>query len=129
MMKMRRVMNIQLIVYRIAPVIEVTGKILKNGVEMIAWALIPFLNNGRRHFLAVMKDHYRDFLMMNHCRGFLMMNQCRDFAVFQEFPEFLVEVGMKVVASRNSLLLMTRGVVALLIVGGTVLLMIAAFLE
>ncbi len=52
MMKARRVMNIR-IVYRIASVIEVTDKILKNEViEMIVWGLTSFL------------------MMIDGCRGF-----------------------------------------------------------
>ncbi len=80
MMKADQMMNIQSIVYRIASVIEMTGKILKNGVEL---------------FLI---DECRGFLMMvDHCRGFLVdeIDDCRGFAVFLEF---LIEVEMKVIA-------------------------------
>ncbi len=103
-----RVVNIRLVVYRIAQVIQVTGKISENEVEMIAWALTPFL------------DECRDFLVVDHCRGFLVgeVDDCKDFAP--------VEVEIKVVVSENSSLLMTRGVVALLMVDGAVLLVIAA---
>jgi hypothetical protein len=104
-----RVVNIQSVVYRIAPVIEVTDKILENGVEMIAWALIPFLIDEYRGFPAeVMVDHCMDFL----CRGFL---------VFLEFVELLVEVEMGVVASENSSLLTIHGVGVYLMVDEMVL--------
>ncbi len=92
----KRVMNIQLIVYRIAQAIEMTGKILKNGIEL---------------FLI---DECRGFLMMNHCRDFLVekIDDCRGFLIFlkflemmiEAFPEFLIEVKMKMIVSGNFLL-------------------------
>ncbi len=100
-----RVMNILLVVYRIAQVIQVTGKILENEVEITAWALISFLvvNDECRDFLMMKVDEYRDFPieMMNHCRDFLIENDdCRGFVIFLkfqkvEFLELLVEVKMK----------------------------------
>ncbi len=80
MMKTDQVMNIQSIVYRIASIIEMTDKILKNEIEL-------FLIGECRGFL----------MIMNHCRGFLMneIDDCRDFAVFLKF---LIEVKMKMIA-------------------------------
>jgi hypothetical protein len=112
-------MNIRLIVYRIAQIIQMTDKILKNEIEMIVWALIPFLI-----------DECRDFLMMNHCRDFLIdeNDECRDFAVFvkflmKKFLELLIEmkmkknVLMKKIIWENSLLLTIREIsVSLMIV-------------
>ncbi len=101
-----RVENIQ-VVYRIASVIEVTGKISENEVEMIVWALTLFLTDDRGFPAEVVVDHCMDFL----CRGFL---------VFLEFLELLVEVKMGVVASENF---------SLLTIHGVVLWVIAAFVE
>ncbi len=79
MMKTNQMMNIQSIVYRIASIIEMIDKILKNGIEL-------FLIDECRSFL----------MMMNHCRDFLMneIDDCRDFAVFLKF---LIEMKMKMI--------------------------------
>jgi hypothetical protein len=84
----------RVMVYRIAPVIEVTGKISENVVvEMIVWELTSFLNGEYRGFSAEM-----------------VVDHCMDFLKFLEFLELLVEVEMKVVVSGNFSLLMIHGV-------------------
>ncbi len=77
-------------------------KISKNEIEMIVWALTPFLNGECRNFLMMKIDEYRNFAVFVE---FLM----------KKFLEFLIE--MKVVVWENSLLLMTREIdVSLMIV-------------
>jgi hypothetical protein len=108
-------MNVQSIVYRIASIIEMTDKILKNEmIEMIVWASTSFLNDECRDFSMKMK-------MMNHCKDFLMneIDDWRSFAVFLKFlkmmieifPEFLIEMKMKMIVWRNFSLLMTLEIV------------------
>jgi hypothetical protein len=91
----RRMMNIQLIVYKIAQIFQMIDKISKNEIEMIVWALISFL-------------------MMN--------DKCRDFAVFlkflmKKFLAFLFEIKMKEIVWENFLLLTIREIdISLMIV-------------
>jgi hypothetical protein len=75
-------MNIRLIVYRNAQVIQMINKISENEIEMIVWALISFL--------------------IDECRDFLIdeINEYRDFAVFlkflmKKFLKLLIEMKMK----------------------------------
>jgi hypothetical protein len=134
--KAGRVVNIRLVVYRIAQVIRVTDEISENEVEMIVWALTSFLNGGCRDFLVVVEDHYRDFLVVveDHYRDFLVVveDHYRDFlvGVVDDCRDFApVEVKIKMIVSGNCVLLMIHEVVALLIVDEVVLWVIAAFLE
>jgi hypothetical protein len=95
----KRMMNMQLIVYKIAQIIQMTDKTSKNEVKMIVWELISFLI-----------DEYENFLideMMNHCRNFLKFLKM----MIEIFPEFLIEMKMKVIAWENFSLLMTCEVI------------------
>ncbi len=110
MIETRRVMNIQLIVYKIAQTIEMIDKTSKNEIEMIVWELTSFLI-----------DEYEDFLideMMNHCRDFLRFLKF----LMRKFLELLIEMKMKMIVSENFLLLMIRGVIVLLMLDETVFL-------
>ncbi len=102
--KVGRVVNIQSIVYRIAPVIEMTDKILKNEmIEMIVWASTSFLNDECRDSSMMMK-------MMNHCRDFVILLKFLKMMI-EIFSEFLIEMKMKMIAWENFLLLMTREII------------------
>jgi hypothetical protein len=98
--KMRRMMNIQLIVYKIAQIIQMTDKISKNEIEMIAWALISFL---------MMNDECRNFPieMMSHCRNFVTLLKFLKMMI-EMFSEFLIEMKMKMIAWENLSLLTIR---------------------
>jgi hypothetical protein len=107
-------------IYKIASIIKMIDKISKNEIKMIVWALISFL---------MMIDECRDFsteIMMNYCMNFLidesrnfLMNEtdyCKIFLIFLKFLELLIEMKMRVIASENSSLLMTREVILWVIV-------------
>jgi hypothetical protein len=112
-------MNIQLIVYKIAQTIEIINKISKNEIEMIVWELTSFL-----------------VMRIDDCRDFLM-NDYRDFAIFlkflkflmREFLELLIEMKMKMIVSENFSLLMIHEVSVWLTIDEMILWVIAAFLE
>jgi hypothetical protein len=93
-------MNIRLIVYRIAQIIQMTDKISKNEIEIV-WALTSFLNDECRDFLMMKIDEYRDFVVFVK---FLM----------KKFLEFLIK--MKMIVWENFLLLMTREINASLMI-------------
>jgi hypothetical protein len=107
--KTRRIMNILSIVYKIALIIEMINKILKNEIEIIIWAMISFLIDECKDFLILMSEN----------------NDCRDFVIFLKFlnmmieifSEFLIEMKMKIIARikmivwENFSLLMTREIV------------------
>ncbi len=93
-----RVVNIQLVVYRIAQAIEMIDKISENVmIEMIVSMSISFL-----------------VVRVDDCRSFLMneIDHCRNFLIFQESLELLIEVKMRVIASENSSLLTIRGMIS-----------------
>jgi hypothetical protein len=107
--KMKRMMNIQLIVYKIAQIIQMIDKISKNEIEMIVWALIPFL---------MMNDECRNFSieMMNHCRNYVTLLKFLKMMI-EIFPEFLIEMKMKMIVWENlSLLIIRETDVSLMIV-------------
>jgi hypothetical protein len=81
--EMTRMMNIQLIVYKIALIIEMTERIWENEIEL---------------FLI---DDYKKFLIMK-------INECRNFLMNEKFSESLIDMKMKMIVWVNFLLLMTR---------------------
>ncbi len=98
----KQMMNIQLIVYKIAQTIAKINKTSKNEIEMIVWRLTSFLI-----------DEYENFLideMMNHCRNFLNFLKFLKF-LMKEFLELLIEMKMKMIISENFSLLMIREVI------------------
>jgi hypothetical protein len=95
-----RMMNIparRMMIYRIASIIEMTDKILKNEIEMIASMPISFL-----------------MMKVDDCRDFLMneIDHCRNFLIFQKFLELLIEMKMRVIVSENSSLLTIREMIS-----------------
>jgi hypothetical protein len=104
MTKTERMMNNQSIVYKIASIIEITDKILENEmIEMIVWASTSFLNDECRDFSMRMK-------MMNHCRDFVILLKFLKMMI-EIFPEFLIEMAMKMIAWGNFSLLTIREVI------------------
>jgi hypothetical protein len=63
--------------------------------------------------------------VVNHCRNFLVFLEF----LMREFPELLIEVKIKVVASGNSLLWTIRGVDASLMIAEMVFLIDLVILE
>jgi hypothetical protein len=101
-------MNIRLIVYRIAQIIQMTDKISKNVmIEKIVWELTPFL--------MMRIDDCRGFLIneIDHCRSFLM-SDCENYVIFLKFSvevkNFLERMTKKIVVWENFSLLMIREV-------------------
>jgi hypothetical protein len=84
-------MIIQLMIYKIASIIEIIDKTSENEVEMIVWELTSFLIDERRNF---------SIEMMNHCRDFLIFLKFS----MKEFLDLLIEMTMKMLVSENSLL-------------------------
>ncbi len=81
-----------------------TDKISKNEIEMIVWALIPFLIDECRDFLISEIDEYKNFAVLLE---FLM----------KKFLELLIEMKMKMIVWENFLLLTIREIsVSLMIV-------------
>ncbi len=105
-MKTKRVMNIRLIVYKIAQIIRMTDEISKNEIEMIVRKLTLFLSDECRDFLMMMKDHCKNFLIEK-------IDDCRDFAS--------IEMKIKMIVSENYVLLMIHEMIVLLIVDEMIL--------
>jgi hypothetical protein len=99
MMKMRRMM-----IYRIASIIEMTDKILKNEMKMIVWTLTSFLTDDR---------DFSTEMMMNHCMNFLIFLKI----LMREFSKLLIEMKMKMIVWGNfSLLMIHEMIVSLMLV-------------
>ncbi len=62
-------------------------------------------------------------MMTNQCRDFLIkeIDDCRNFAIFQQFSEFSIKMKMKMIVSRNCVLLMIHEVIVLLMIDETIL--------
>jgi hypothetical protein len=122
-MKNIRVIEIEterMMIYRIASIIEMIDKILKNEIEMIVSVSISFL--------MMRIDDCRGFLMneIDHCKGFLIFQKFQEF-LMREFLELLIEMKMKMIVSENFSLLMIREIIVSLMLDEMLFLLLIDF--